>query len=166
MSCFTAQPKARPGFNRGGFTLVEVAVSVVIVGLLLATSLQVVGAAKIGQYQLTERARGNALAKALLAEITPLGYVEPDTETGETRSTWDDVDDYNGLSESPPTFKDGAAMTVPQPSTWKRTVSVGWIDPLTLAAAASDSGAKKIVVTVTHNGRTVATQTAVRTSAP
>lgn len=140
--------------------------SIVIVGLLLATSLEVVGASKIGQFRLTERARGNELAKALMAEITTLAYADPNTEGGETRATYDDVDDYNGLSESPPTFKDGTAMTVPQPGTWQRTVTVTWVDPLTLATSATESGVKKIVVTVLHNGRPVGTQTAIRTSAP
>ncbi|CAN5703508.1 hypothetical protein BH09PLA1_BH09PLA1_08100 [soil metagenome] len=161
-----AQNIGRPRAHRSAFTLVEVAVSVVIVGLLLATSVQVVGAAKIGQYRLTERARGNALAKALLAEILQLAYADPNTEAGETRATFDDVDDYDGLNESPPVFKDGTAMTVPQASTWQRTVAVTWIDPLTLATTGSESGAKKIVVTVRHSGRSVATQTAIRTSAP
>ena len=51
---------ARPVMReRGGFTIVEVVISVVIVGVLLAASLRAVGLSRILQYRTMEQTRAN-----------------------------------------------------------------------------------------------------------
>jgi prepilin-type N-terminal cleavage/methylation domain-containing protein len=158
----------------GAFTLVEVVISVVIVGLLLAASLQTVGLSRIMQYRVTERVRASEMARAMLAEITQQAYVDPGAtplfgpEPGETRSMFDDVDDYNGYVESPPLTREGTKLPLPKGGVWWRSVDVKWIDPQTLAVASpqAETGAKMITVTVQRNGVTMATVVGIRTSAP
>ena len=61
--------------------------------------------------------------------------------------TYNDVDDYNGYSETAPTFKAGVALT--GFLVGGGTVKVEFFDPGELAVATSDKGLKRITVTVT-----------------
>jgi MSHA pilin protein MshD len=156
-----------------GFTLVEVCVSVVIVAVMLAASMQTVGQSRLMQYRLTERTRGSELAGLLMDEIMQQYYCDPvggtgtlGPDSGETRAIYNDVDDYASFSESPPTNKDGTSVNLQAPTTWRRTATVIWVNPTTLAAAASESGAKKITVNVYHNGFLVSTLSAIRGNGP
>jgi MSHA pilin protein MshD len=168
-----------PGHRRGtaaarAFTMVEVVVSVVIVGLLLAASLRAVGLSAIMQYRITEHTRASAMARGLLAEIVQQAYVDPQgsavfgPESGEARDTFDDVDDYDGYVDSPPLTREGTKLPVPRGGVWRRSVEVKWVDPLTLTVASpqAEAGVKMITVTVKHNQLTLATVTAIRTNAP
>jgi prepilin-type N-terminal cleavage/methylation domain-containing protein len=156
------------------FTMVEVVVSVVIVGLLLAASLRAVGLSAIMQYRITEHTRSSAMARALMAEIVQQAYSDPGAspvfgpESGESRDTFDDVDDYDGLVDSPPLTREGTKLPLPKGGVWRRIVEVKWVDPLTLAVASpqAETGVKMITVTVKHNHVTLATVTAIRTNAP
>ena len=120
-----------------GFTLVEAAVAMVIVAVMFVASLNTVGVSRITQHKAVLVCRGRMFAESLLAEIQQQAYQEPGTtyvfgrETGElatSRVAYDDVDDYNGWSESPPVAKDGAAL--PNSTDWRRTVTVEWVNPL------------------------------------
>ena len=111
----------------------------------------------------------------LTHEILQQSYTEPvstpafGAESGEaTRTAFDDVDDYNGLNETPLTNRDGSAIGVPGPATWRRTVSVVWVNPSTLADASpqAETGVKKITVTVLHRGFAAAKLVTIRTNAP
>ncbi|MBC8108133.1 MAG: hypothetical protein H7Z14_16220 [Anaerolineae bacterium] len=148
--------------------------SIVIIAVMMTAALQTVSQSNLMQFRMLERARAQELARLLTNEILPLAYQEPvsaisfGAEAGETRATFDDVDDYNGLSESPLTYRDATAMGLPGPATWRRTVTVVWVDPSTLADASPqvESGAKKITVTVYHRGFAAATLSTIRTNAP
>lgn len=181
-----------------GFTLVEVGVCVVIVGVMLAAAMQTLATSSVGQYKIAERARGTELAHALMNEVLQQAYSEPSgsgsppgptpptpppappagpptppgpaglgAEAGEVRATFDDVDDYNGLVENGPKTKDGIAR-LGAGATWKRTVAVTWVNPLTLADMSPqvESGLKRITVTVSHNGVPVTTLVAMKGNAP
>jgi hypothetical protein len=155
------------------FTLAEAAVSVVIVGVMLVTALNTVGAARLGEYKIAERSRGLLLAQDLMAEILQREYEDPDgtvvfgAESGEqtsTRTDFDDVDDYHNWLKSPPQQKDGT--TIPDLAGWERSVEVVWIAPGNLSqTVGSDQGVKRATVTVKHNGVPVASVSAFRTSA-
>ena len=160
--------------RRAGFSLLETVLSSLLVGVLLVAAMRSVGASAFAQYRAAEQVTAQFLADGLLAEILAKDYREPGTtvgfglETGESSSSkanYDDVDDYHNWSESPPQFADGSPM--PGLDGWKRKVSVLWVvasDPT--QQAFSDTGAKRVTVTVEHNGRTVAARTALRTEAP
>jgi hypothetical protein len=152
---------------------VETVLCIVVTGLMLAAALSAVAASRVGQYRITERQRGELLAQELMAEIVAQRYKESDedanlgTDSGEAggaRATWDDVDDYRAWSASPPQEKDGADIL--DLNGWTRSSTVVWANPADMTQqAGSDTGVKRITVTVSHNGTPVATLTALRTSA-
>jgi hypothetical protein len=132
-----------------------------------------VGAVRLGEYKIAERGRGMHLAQDLMVEILQQSYLEPvDTplfgpeasEADTSRADYDDVDDYNGWSASPPQQRDGTVMA--DWSGWSRGVTVVWANPAELTqAAVSDAGIKRITVTVAHDGVPVASLVALRTVA-
>jgi type II secretory pathway pseudopilin PulG len=157
--------------GRRAFTLVEAAISTVIVAVMLVAALTTVGASKTTQHRAAILARGRLLAEALMAEILQQSYREPvDTaafgrETGElatSRSAYDDVDDYHGWSASPPAAKDGT--TLENTTGWKRTVTVEYVNALDPSqTAAAETGAKRITVTAFYKNVPQATLVAVKT---
>lgn len=159
--------------NPAGYSLVEVAVSIVVVGTMLAAALQAVGAARVGLRALGDRGRGLLLAQDLMAEILQQRYADADYGPGSfglaateaapgTRSLFDDVDDYHGWAASPPQHKDGTPIE--WAAGYRRSVAVAWVDPADWSqVAGSNTGVKRITVVVERDGRPVATLTALRT---
>jgi hypothetical protein len=160
-----------PGNTRPAFTIVEATISTIIVAVMLVAALNTVGVSKTTQFRTALVARGQLLAEALMAEILLQSYQEPDAtpvfgrETGElatVRSAYDDVDDYQGWSASPPTARDGTVLT--NSTGWKRTVTVERVvatDPA--QTSATETGAKRITVMALYNGVPQATLVAVKT---
>ncbi len=159
---------------RSGLSLLEAVVSTVLVGVLLIAALRTVGASVFMQCQSAERAAGQMLADGLMAEILAKCYKSPGAspifgrESGESsasKANYNDVDDYQGWSESPPQFADGSTM--PDLADWQRSVGVDWIDSSDLSRTQWwDTGAKRITVTVRHNNVVIATRVAIRGEAP
>ena len=163
----------RSSANRHGLTLVEAAISVVILAVLITMVLNTFGSlAKARQLGLS-RNIATGLANQLLSEVVQNFYVDPSgpsvfgPETGEagtSRAQFDDVDDYHNWTESPPQFKDGS--TIPGLVGWARKVTVEHIDPDTMApSGATDRGVKKISVTVTDPRGVSTTVVALRSKA-
>lgn len=153
------------------FTLVESLICIVIVGVMLTAALRTVGASSATQAKTSNRAIGGMLAQSLMDEILQQAFENPTSPTfgpepGETsRALYNDVDDYNNLTETPPKNLDGTSMS--NLSGWSRSVTVAWANISNLnQAAGSDTGIKRITVTVTKNGQTIATRYAIRTRAP
>ena len=151
----TDSVSARPN-RRGGFTLVEVVISFLVVGIMLVAALNMVGGV-FRNYAITqERQQAYCLISELMAEILQARYEDlndPPTfglEAGESstpRTGYDDVDDYDGWSVSPPQARDGSIM--PNSEGWTRVVRVWWVntlDPKT--ETGSETGLKKIEVEV------------------
>ena len=158
--------------NTTGFSLVEAVVATLIVGILLVAVMNTVGFSNAAQYKSTEQARGEALAQAIMAEILNQAYEEPDdipsfgresSESGGSRTTWDDVDDFNEWSASPPEQPDSTQL--PNFNGWTRRVSVEWVNPNDLSQTAStETGVKRITVTIERNNRVIASLIAIRTN--
>lgn len=156
-----------------GFTLIEATVSTLIVGLMLAAALRLVGASALAQQQSTDRSRGVLLAADLLAEIQALPYDDPNdipllgielSELLSGRAGFDDVDDYDGLTESPP--KDSSGKPLNDFADWGRRVRVDYVNLLNPAlTSGSDTGVKRITVQAVRNGRVVAQVVGIRTRA-
>jgi len=159
-------------FRPLGFTLVEAVVSLVIVAGMLVAALNTVGASRLSQQRTSQYSRGQLLAEALMAEILRQDYLDPNgtpvfgTEPGEsniTRADFDDVDDYDGWSSSPPVAKDGTPLA--GLSGWQRSVTVQWVDPADITQVqASETNTKRITVTVSCNNKQVGSLTAIRTN--
>lgn len=110
--------------RQAGFTLIELVIFIVVVSVGLAGILSVMNFTVRHSADPMVRKQAAALADSILEEILLKEYTDPDgTETGEAgRSTYDDVDDYNGLTET--AFTDlpvglsgyGVVITVAAPS--------------------------------------------------
>ena len=165
---------------RGGFSLVEATICTLLVAILFGAAVQAVGLSGMVQFKAADRARGRALAWALLGEVVQQKYSaagEPpgnpfDLLLGTTagprggdRMGFDDVDDYRDYADAPPVNRDGSA--VPGATGYARRVSVTNVNPLDLGqATASDTGVKRVTVVVSRNGQTVARATALRCDVP
>lgn len=144
--------------RNAAFTLVEAAVSIVIVGVMFVAALSTVGAAAQGRRVQAEWRRADSLARALLYEAQQCKYgstggsIVPGIVLGvgvRDRSSLTTLDDYSNITDSPPHARDGSSL--PDYNGWSRTVSVDRVDPsdpFGAAAGASDKGLKRIVVVV------------------
>ena len=177
--------------HRGGFSMVEVVLSIVLVGLTFVVAMNLAGMSGAGRASTNQRNQARILAQQLLAEILAQDYVDSDVAesiitairtnggaivatnsegfgpgsaeaaTG-NRSLFDDVDDYLGWSASPPQEKDGTVMT--NLARWGRSVNVQRLVPTTLLASLTqDRGIKRITVTVTRDGVQMAQLVGIKT---
>jgi MSHA pilin protein MshD len=149
---------------RRGFTLVEAVISCVIMAVMLVPALSLIGAAAQTRKNRPERVQGLALARHLLTEIMQAHYLDPDgSEDGESRTSWDDLSEYDNFKEKPPTHRDGS--TIAGFAGWERVVKIKLADPANPSATSgSDQGLKSIVVTVTSPSGKGYTLSALRSS--
>ena len=144
--------------RRPGFTLVEAAVSIVIVGVMFVAALSTVGAAAQGRRLQAEWRRADTLARALLYEVQQAKYgstggtIVPVVVLGvgvTDRSPLATLDDYNGLIDSPPRARDGSLLS--DYTGWSRTVTIDRVDPADPFGASTrstDKGLKRISVSI------------------
>jgi hypothetical protein len=157
-----------------GLTLVEAVMSCLVVSMLLIAALRASSAASLYQYKTADRARGRFLAGQLMTDIMSLSYEETSgtpafgLETGEVSTSkvnYDDVDDFNGWTESPPQDRDGNAMS--ELTGWQRSVVVVWVNSANLSTvSATETGVKRVTVTVKKGNQTLATRVAIKVKAP
>lgn len=156
--------------SRSAFTLLEATLSIVIVAVMLCAAMSLVSAYGRSRSSRQDLGRAMLLAQQLMSEIVQSSYADPVTgsttfgpETGEVRSTFNDVDDYNGWSESPPATR--AGTVIPGFTGWSRSVQVAYVDPATPTTVVStDKGMKRIIVTVKSASGKVQTLTALRST--
>ena len=142
--------------RRRGITLPEVVMSTLLVGIVIVGALTLVGGAQRTRQINTERLDGPTLALELWAEIMSKSYEDPEqpggglgTETGEAapRENFDDIDDYDGWSRSPPQDSGGTAMS--GYAGWTREVTVDWTNQdQGDDVAAGETGLKRFQVRV------------------
>jgi hypothetical protein len=107
----------RNGKCSGGFSIIEALIAIVLVGMavasLLAANMAFTKANGIG----TDLSTAEFLAEQIRELTALLPVVDPETEdavfgpeSGETLSTYDDLDDFDGLSFSPPIGADRAPL--------------------------------------------------------
>ncbi|RIK79176.1 MAG: hypothetical protein DCC67_10760 [Planctomycetota bacterium] len=162
---------ANRGRWRSGLSLVETVVSAMLVAVVLLGSMDLLGAVTRDRTATSDKIRGDLMAHGLMAEILSSRYVDEGAlplfgpELGEAtgnRSSFDDVDDYNGWSASPPQDRNGAEM--PNGSGWRHAATVEFVladSPATVSLL--DTGVKRITVVVQRNGRTMAKLVSLRT---
>lgn len=130
--------------RQSGLTLIELIVFIVVIGIGLAGILTVMNVTVRHSADPMVRKQALALANAVMEEIMLKEYADPDSSGGETsRDTFDDVDDYNGKSNS---------MFTDLPTTLSGyTIGIVVADNTTLGSVA----AKKITVTVSGGNESV-----------
>ena len=137
-----------------GVTLIELVVSIVILSVATAGILMVMTRSVISSADPMLREQATAIAQAYMEEILTLPLSDPaggevnGPESGESRGTYDDVWDYQGLSDST-----GARDQNDNP--------VNGLEGYNVAVAVSNgnlgpgagSPALRVAVTVTHDGQ-------------
>jgi MSHA pilin protein MshD len=161
--------------SRPGFTLVEAVLSLLIVSVVAVAALTAVAQARATRALTSDRSMAVTLARSMIDEVGTRAYADPQSpsspiglDAGESaaadRTTLDDVDDYHGISESPPRERSGTI--IPDATNWRRDVRVEPVDaaaPTNLSA--TESGVKRVVVEIYLRGKLVLTQRALRTQA-
>jgi prepilin-type N-terminal cleavage/methylation domain-containing protein len=156
---------------RRAFSLVEVVIATIIMGVLLVAAMQTVGHSVRAERSNADQSIGFRLAQQLMSEALLAKYVEPDetptfgpeaAEAVGPRSGFDDVDDYHNWSASPPVNRDGTQ--IPDRTDWERTVTVEYVNPNNLTSTVGgDQGVKRITVVVKRNDKMVAQLSGIRT---
>lgn len=156
---------------RRAASLIEAAVCVAIVGGLAAAAINASGQTMRARDAANDRVRALELANDLMNEVRGKKYYVGNgilgsllvTLVGQARSSFDEVSDYDGFNNSPPTDMSGTQLADSQ---WVRTVAVSYVTASNPdATSIVDTGVKRIVVTVKKNRRVLATLSALRTSA-
>ncbi len=152
--------------SQRAFSLIEVVVSIALVGLVMVASLDTAGNATKTWLAASEEQLAHTLAQELMAEILAQPYSDPDTtndpdlkdfgvEAGEStanRLDFDDLDDYDDWTASPPESRDGSAISAA--AGWTRSVVVGKlkqkkVNDTHTDDGKNDGGTRLITVTVT-----------------
>ena len=147
-----------------GITLVETAVSVLIVSMLVLASMQsLTSSFKSSQFS-QNRSKGMFLAEQLLVELSLLPWRDPqnpataDTvgrDTGDPsnvtrRDQLDDVDDFDNWLESPVATRAGTSLSG-VPAAWRRSVLVDNVSPTNPSSTVADNagqGVRRLTVVV------------------
>ncbi len=128
------------------FSLVEAAISIIIVATMFAAGMAAAGSAARDRLIQSEIRQGQSLAAQLLAEITQQRYADPSQNTiapfpgvsTTDRSNWTHIDDYAGFKESPPTDRSG--RPVPGAASWAWKADIAYQTFSNLSGASASSG--------------------------
>lgn len=146
--------------------------SIVIVGVMFVAAVSTLGAAAGARTVQADIRKADSLARALMAEVAQCKYgstggsivaVRVLGAEGVGRLTWDTLDDYHGLTESPPAARDGVKLA--GYTGWARSVNVERVDPADPGGASTrstDRGLKRITVSVRSPSGKTATLVSLR----
>lgn len=138
-------PRCPTPTRQAGVTLVELVVAIAIVAAGVSAVLAAYAAVATRSADAMGRQQAVAIAESYLEEIALKSFSDPDGVESETpRAGWDDVDDYNGLSDAGVRDQNGVAVAAL--SGYSVTVAVTATSALTGVPSAS---ARRIDVTVT-----------------
>ena len=161
----------RPQARARAFTMVETIMCILIVGVMFVAVMRSVAATQTLRFSISQRNLALLLAQDLMGEVLNQNYEEPvqavafgreSGESGGNREYWDDIDDFDGWSSSPPETSDGTAIA--GTGAYERDVEINWVNSSNPdASSPSETGVKRIRVRVLTNGRVVTTLTAFRT---
>ena len=148
--------------NRRGITMAETVVSTLLIGFVLVSTLEIVGPMARSNSVHADRLVAANLAREISEEIALKWFTDPDVDSGDAigvdvgersaiRADFDDIDDYDGWSSSPPMLSSNQSNIYL--NGWERKVKVQHVSPTDLdTASVSSTGVKKIVVKVFKDG--------------
>ncbi|MCG3181599.1 MAG: hypothetical protein BIFFINMI_03997 [Phycisphaerae bacterium] len=119
--------------------LIEAALTTVIIGVAVVALLAVMGAGTRSNAGSRDLVRAIFLAQEVREMLAPLPMREEGSttfgaESGETSlAAWDDLDDFNGRSFSPPVNAQRQTLSGQEWSDWRQQISVESVDPNNLA---------------------------------
>lgn len=128
--------------RESGVTLIELIVAIVIIGIALVGVLLVLNRVISASGDPMVQQQAVAIGEAYIEEISGKPYADPDgSDTGETRATFDDIDDYNRLPDNVVGDQTGAAIA----GLGSYAVKVSVVD-----STLNGAPARLITVTVSH----------------
>jgi len=142
--------------DQRGVTLIDLIVTIIILAIAVPPMVGVFITSTRNSTFGVNMARANHLASNLLEEIRSKRWDENTGAAsatlgpeGETRSTYDDVDDFHGLNETPP--KDSLGVAMSGTTGFRQQVSVCYVasTDLNTCLGSGTSNYKQITVTVT-----------------
>lgn len=135
----------RGRMRQNGFTLIELVVSIVIIGIAVAAVLLPMNLTTARSADPMIQHQAVAIAEAYMEEIMLRPFADPDGTDGETdRDLFDDVDDYDGLNDAGATDQDGTVIAGLE----SYTITVAVAD--TALNGIADTDCKKVTVAVSH----------------
>ena len=155
--------------NKKGFTLIEVIMVIVILGIMLPGIMMYFIQGVKDSVDSQRRTTAIFLAEGLMEEIRSKRWDEVAAginatcsnasvigTDAEARIGYDDIDDFNGLNNTPPRDSQDAAMA--NYAGFQQQVTVMYVDPppasLDAPAAVPPTCYKRILVTITDTGTT------------
>jgi len=98
--------------HQRGATIIELVITIVIISIALVGILGVVNLSVKHSADPVVRQQAIAIAESYLEEILLLPVIDPDgSNIGETRATFDNVEDYDGLSDTGAKDQNGNAIS-------------------------------------------------------
>lgn len=147
--------------HRRGFTLIETAITVVVVGVGVVSMMALIGAGTRSNSAAAQLTTAIQLANTIRDLSLGLAFVDPLTpahfgpDTGETLATYNDVNDLDGAVFNPPV--DARRQRMGGLEGWSQHITVQSVNPdrLTQALANGSSGMNRLTVDVRFNGESV-----------
>lgn len=152
-----------PAARRRGFTLIETALTVTIVGVAIVAMVQLLAAGTVANVDSSELTTGVTLARDIREFSLKLAFLDPPTPTvwgldsAESASnplTYDDINDLAGRTFSPPIDSTGRPLS--GFDDWSQTISVVTVAPdrLTSDRPNGSEAANRVTVTISrHNNK-------------
>jgi type II secretory pathway pseudopilin PulG len=138
-----------------GFTLIEAAMTTAIIGIAFVAVMELFAACTKQNRYANHTTTAMMLAEHVREMMIGLPFADPNplsavfgAETGESLETYDDLDDFNGLSFNPPV--DAQRQAIPELSQYTQTVSVVAADPNQPSVGGTAGKALRVRVVVTY----------------
>ena len=159
---FHIEKKNSSAGNIAGFTLLELIIVILISGIVISTMVLMQSTAARGITISTGSLKASILTDDVMREIRSKSFDDPilpatnfGTEAGETiRKNFDDVDDYDNFTQSPPQTIEGVVLT--NYTGYSLKVDVSYVNSTDLdISIISTTNLKRISVMVTSPDKSV-----------
>ena len=140
--------------ERGLFSFVEILLASLVLALSATATAYWVETVNSLTYDADRETIASSLVKIVEGVVSTKAFRErPGStgigpESGETLATYDDIDDFHGLTSAPPF--DAELLPMTSLANWKTTISVQGYDPTT-GQPRADGSLRLVVVTVLQN---------------
>jgi Tfp pilus assembly protein PilV len=147
--------------RRAGFTLIEAALVTTIISFGVLAMLQLLAVGTVSNNNGAEMSTAINLAKSVREMMVGMPIADPQTpthwgaEAGENLASYDDIDDFDGKTYSPPI--DARRTSIAALSDWSQTIKVQTVDPnlLTTTVPNGTTASVRVTVDVSHNAKKV-----------
>lgn len=153
----SAAAPARAARTRRGFTLPEVSLTILIVGMSILGVVQLLAACTVQNREAANVTTAMFLANNVQEAMADLPFSDPSgsatfglEEDGQPIVVWDDVDDFNAHTASPPI--DATRRNLPQLSDFRQRITVQRVDPHKLSLDAAGTDAARVIALVEKQG--------------